>query len=768
MADQVSTKKHLIITVASFEGMTQVRESFRNVKREFDQLTFHIKENGKTTTQEYNKALRLTGSKEIIRESLLPVKQGIKDIGEESKKSTGKSNDFINALKRAVIVAPIWMAARNAMMAFMSAMKDGVQYINDMDKAMARAQAVMHGTSGNIRQVRDDVQQMARSLSMETGKPIQEVIEIFYRLGTAGIDAKTALGAMPAILKTSISMMGDTTETARVLAQTYNLLGKSMDKSLTESEKFTVLGGTLAGLWQMNQMELNEFLQALEKSGSTMAQYNIDAGTTMALLATFHQQGLRGAQAGTILSRVFDQLVKNTDKLGTSLGINLEKNKAVDWAQVLYKTIDRLNNSTKSTPAELKKILEVFDIRAAKGERALLLDPSKLKDNLDIAKRSYEEMQGKLKELSDLQLQTTDAQINRFKILRNEAVLAFLQGSTGIQTFSGMMIELNKYMLTNFIPGISLMGITIRKALEGGFNPVYSLRTIDEIMKEWDVALGKIGQAPNIDKNLEVRIATLKQEIADLSDPSKTQGIMTVTEGLAEKAKIYYEHLEKIASNLKYDKSELLDTKALMESITGITKDEFSILKEKLEKEREITYEKKKQKDISEETKKLYQISKRYGSDVANQVAQMVSGELSPLDTWTREGKLVDARAVRAFTKMYPEQAKNKEISTYFSTGAGRGVMTSEKLREKQLADEILRTNRILKDEWRKTQKQPKFEFASGNPTPITTGEAGRSVVVIEGNVFLDGKNVGKWMGNQLDASTSEISKAVDKKINNF
>jgi hypothetical protein len=61
------------------------------------------------------------------------------------KASTGM-NDFFKAMKRALIVAPVWMLTRNAMMAVFNTISENVKFLIELETAMTRIKIVGKGT----------------------------------------------------------------------------------------------------------------------------------------------------------------------------------------------------------------------------------------------------------------------------------------------------------------------------------------------------------------------------------------------------------------------------------------------------------------------------------------------------------------------------------------------------------------------------------------------------------------------------------------------
>lgn len=375
-----------------------------------------------------------------------PISASLNQMGNGFASVANKSNDFVRALRRVIIVVPIWMTFRAVIRGVQTAIRDTVEYVKDMDKALARAKATITDSSINMAQFGEVIRNVARALAVQTGKSIGEVIEIFYRLSTAGIDAKTSLGGMEGVLKTSVAIMGDTESTAKVLAQTYNLLGKNIQDDIPEFKKIELIGAVIARLWQDNQFELNEFNSSLERAGSALSQFGVDARTSIALLATLHQQGIKGSRAGTLLQQVFLRLGKNTKVLRDELGILIKDNAPIDWFELLTQVMDRVNELGTQTPQAVKALLEVFNIRGGQGFRALLQDMNKFRDNLQKSHEDAGALFNNLDKLQDIQLNTVGAQMDIFRNMRKEIGYAFVTGITGTRDFVSGLKIVNAWM----------------------------------------------------------------------------------------------------------------------------------------------------------------------------------------------------------------------------------------------------------------------------------------------------------------------------------
>jgi TP901 family phage tail tape measure protein len=116
----------------ALEGKAQVVSGLKETKQAAQQLA-----STKITTV-YDKEGLATGKQ---------ITETFKKTGEAATKSGIGINDFRKALARVVVVAPIWMAARSAMLAVFNLVQSQIKYVLDLEDAMARIQIVGKGTA---------------------------------------------------------------------------------------------------------------------------------------------------------------------------------------------------------------------------------------------------------------------------------------------------------------------------------------------------------------------------------------------------------------------------------------------------------------------------------------------------------------------------------------------------------------------------------------------------------------------------------------------
>jgi phage-related minor tail protein len=167
----------------------------------------------------FDKEGAVTGKQ--IEETLTNVKPAA------DKASTG-IKDFTNAMRRAVIVAPIWMLMRGAMMAVFNTIRDQVNFLIDLETAMTRIKIVGKGTVDEYKNLQNALVGLAYTygttgseaaeaalIFAQQGRTVKETIELTRAAMLAskilGTDIKTAVDDMTAAIEGFQLGIGDAT-----------------------------------------------------------------------------------------------------------------------------------------------------------------------------------------------------------------------------------------------------------------------------------------------------------------------------------------------------------------------------------------------------------------------------------------------------------------------------------------------------------------------------------------------------------------------------
>jgi TP901 family phage tail tape measure protein len=377
------------------------------------------------------------------------VEETFKDVGTAAGKSLQQMGDFEKSLRRAAIVAPVWMALRFAMTSVMSTISEGFRVWEDFDRALIKSKDVIHGYAGTTEEAMIKLEGTIRNFSKESGISLDQLASSFYRFGTVGIAFEESLTGAIASAKLAKATLGDTDTIARSLAMGFRLLGKTVDSSLSPMQKQESIAGKILSLWRTEAFEANEFAGSLSNFVSTANIANFTMDETIALLSSLGTAGVQGSRGGTLLKTSIQKLVENLDKLAPTLGlaVNPELENTFSLFMRVLEAINKLSQ-TKGIPKEaLKAINEIFGgVRGGQAISALNSLLPELKKNLENLGRDPQEfikgLNDRFKEVTD----TVSGQLDILKRYREAVGEAFVQGVFGGKNFKDSLVSVNMAM----------------------------------------------------------------------------------------------------------------------------------------------------------------------------------------------------------------------------------------------------------------------------------------------------------------------------------
>lgn len=216
------------------------------------------------------------------------------------KSTVGLAGKMGKLALRAVMVVPIWMALRAAMMRVLMTIRMIVTGLLDLDEGMARIKTVMHGTAESIARDMGSIRAYILQMATRSRVPIKELTEAFYFLKTANLSAQEAMAAFIPTLNAMVGTGNKAKNTARAVAGMYNTMGKYLGDTLTITEKFTKIADVLTYTYATQDVQLEELIAGYTKLAPYLSGLDDDFETIVATLGFLNTQLLRGGRTGRL------------------------------------------------------------------------------------------------------------------------------------------------------------------------------------------------------------------------------------------------------------------------------------------------------------------------------------------------------------------------------------------------------------------------------------------------------------------------------------
>ena len=183
-----------------------------------------------------------------------------------------------------------------------------IKVFGKFDDALAEIQARTGATGEEMDKVRDKAIEMGKTTSFSATQSAEAMLQLL----SSGYDLNETFAALPATLDAAAAGGMDLGYTADVITDAlamYNLGAESAER----------VADALARGAAASSAEINDLAQGLGNVGPIAAQFGLSIEDTVAILAAFSERGIKGAEAGTQLRSVLNNLSKPSEAVTGAL-----------------------------------------------------------------------------------------------------------------------------------------------------------------------------------------------------------------------------------------------------------------------------------------------------------------------------------------------------------------------------------------------------------------------------------------------------------------
>jgi TP901 family phage tail tape measure protein len=166
---------------AIYASMQKIGMSEGQMTKVFDTFNLSSKNIKLTNTQlsDFTNKLKSAG---VSGNEIKKITNNLREIGLVAPNTTSKMGDLERALRRAAIVAPVWMALRAAMMGVMNLIRSQTKFLVEFESAMARIRIVGKGSEEEYKNL--GISLLALSVAYgESASKALEAAKIFAQQG---------------------------------------------------------------------------------------------------------------------------------------------------------------------------------------------------------------------------------------------------------------------------------------------------------------------------------------------------------------------------------------------------------------------------------------------------------------------------------------------------------------------------------------------------------------------------------------------------------
>jgi TP901 family phage tail tape measure protein len=365
-------------------------------------------------------------------------------MDDASKSSKGMGISMMSLAKRALMVAPIWMLMRGAIMMVTSTIRNAIQANIAFQENMARIKTVVTASSDSVEADMNKMRSAILGMATKSRFALGDLSEGMYFLRTAGLSTEEALGAFESTVQSATGTTNSLKDTTRIVVGIYNTLGKSMDENLSTVEKFQQINDGLTYTYATQEVQLQELGQSYIQFAPYISGLSDSYIDLITMLGFMNTKMLKSGRAGRMTGRAILQLTTNTEQLAEVFGITFDPQKQINLLDIFDQMNDKLNGIGISME-ESTAIQKVFATRAGVPIRILMDNYKEFREVID---RARESSKGFSETMSDIMMHTHTAQMQRLSNIIAVTSNEFFSAASG----TGDWVETLK-MLNNMLEG---------------------------------------------------------------------------------------------------------------------------------------------------------------------------------------------------------------------------------------------------------------------------------------------------------------------------
>lgn len=350
-----------------------------------------------------------------VKKDLTGLDKSLKDISKEMNKTGRQLKKLGKDMSKTFTVPIVAMGA--------AATKFG----GDFEKAMSTSLAIMGDVSDAMKK---DMSQAARDVAKTSTVSAKEAANAFYYLASAGMTAAQSLRSLPKVAKFAQAGQFDMAIATDLLTDAQSALGLVVSDVVENEKNLVRVSDVLVKANILANASVQQFSESLtNRAGSALKILGKSVEEGIAVLASYANQGVKGAEAGTQLGIVLRDLQSSAignkrefERLGISVyDANGDMN---NMADILFDLENALNGMSDAEKKATMSLLG-FQDRSVQSLFTLIGTSQQIRNY----EKALKSAGGTTEEVARKQMQNFNDQI---KLIRNRLVDAAIGLSTSL------------------------------------------------------------------------------------------------------------------------------------------------------------------------------------------------------------------------------------------------------------------------------------------------------------------------------------------------
>ena len=319
-------------------------------------------------------------------------------LNEELERLRRRSADLSRAMDRVtargfasmIVSQAAWMAGFQVVFGTLDRFKEALNAVYETETAVTRAFRTQRSEIWSLKEIWDQLKKAAESARMETGRPIAEIGEILYQLGSAGLTTEETIAALDSTLNNIVATESEVAQITKLVAGLYwnfsdqivKIDGKvtslndsqlkNMDimrESVTLYEKFQYINDLLVRTYEETQAEMLEIRDGLKFMAQSAKLANLTLAQQMGILSTLNDHLVKAGHAGRGMRVILNKLSKEAHLFEKAFNIEIDTTKPMDFIKIM----EDIKKKTPQGAASIDYLGKAFKRLGLRGSEPFLV-----------------------------------------------------------------------------------------------------------------------------------------------------------------------------------------------------------------------------------------------------------------------------------------------------------------------------------------------------------------------------------------------------------
>jgi len=261
-------------------------------------------------------------------------------------------------------------------------LKSAIESIVDIYDQLARALRTVRSEMMSTAEVAVVMRSKMIQAATGLGSTFEQTGELFYQLGSAGLQAEESLAAFDSTLKAILATEEEVGDYTKLVTGIYKNFRDELSATGDQTAQFQSINDTLVATFRDHLVEMSELRDGMKYSIATAKEVGLSYDDLSGILGVLNDHMIKAGIAGRSLQVIFARMSKDADKFAAAFDIEIDLTKPLDFLDILDQVAIRMEAGAL-TAGDVGVVFERLGLRGAKSFITLVKYADEVRESIN-------------------------------------------------------------------------------------------------------------------------------------------------------------------------------------------------------------------------------------------------------------------------------------------------------------------------------------------------------------------------------------------------